>query len=397
MQTRVASALLGADASEQTPDALVSALRDRLDGAEPALVLLFASPKHPLGEYTAAASRAFSGATVLGASSAGEFTQDREAKGTVAAVAIAGDFRCFAGLGEGLRAGPEAALDRAIAGLPLELAGFAHRTALLLLDPLAGNAEEVTLLAAERLGDGVRLAGGAAGDDLRMQRTEVALGPHAATDAVVVAALFSREPVGVGICHAHEPLSPPLRVTRADGGVVREVEGRPAWDVWVEQTRERAVAAGVGDPATLDDAARGAFLLRYEAGLAVGEQGEYKIRAPLSRNEDGSLNFACGVPEGAVFRITESVPERQVGAAREAARRAAASLAGPAAGAVVFDCICRNLILGDSFARAVKGMSDELGGVPLAGFETYGEIALDVGDLSGFHNTTSVVLAFPRG
>jgi methyl-accepting chemotaxis protein len=35
--------------------------------------------------------------------------------------------------------------------------------------------------------------------------------------------------------------------------------------------------------------------------------------------------------------------------------------------------------------------------VPVAGFETYGEIALDVGDMSGFHNTTTVVLAFPEG
>ena len=62
----------------------------------------------------------------------------------------------------------------------------------------------------------------------------------------------------------------------------------------------------------------------------------------------------------------------------------------------MFDCICRNLILGPKFADAVKAMSAELGNVPLAGFETYGEIALDAGDMSGFHNTTSVVLAFPR-
>jgi methyl-accepting chemotaxis protein len=61
----------------------------------------------------------------------------------------------------------------------------------------------------------------------------------------------------------------------------------------------------------------------------------------------------------------------------------------------VFDCICRSLILGPDFMRAVRAMSSELGEVPLAGFETYGEIALDVGDMSGFHNTTSVVLAFP--
>jgi hypothetical protein len=35
-------------------------------------------------------------------------------------------------------------------------------------------------------------------------------------------------------------------------------------------------------------------------------------------------------------------------------------------------------------------MHAELGNAPLAGFETYGEIALGAGDMSGFHNTTTV-------
>jgi methyl-accepting chemotaxis protein len=98
-----------------------------------------------------------------------------------------------------------------------------------------------------------------------------------------------------------------------------------------------------------------------------------------------------------VIRITESTPKDQIESAREAARRAKAKLGGLAvAGAVVFDCVCRNLILQEAFGDAVRAMASELGGVPLAGFKTYGEIALDAGDMSGFHNTTSVVLAFPR-
>lgn len=54
------------------------------------------------------------------------------------------------------------------------------------------------------------------------------------------------------------------------------------------------------------------------------------------------------------------------------------------------------MILKDDFKTAIAGIHTELGQVPLAGFETYGEIALDAGDLSGFHNTTTVVLAFPK-
>jgi methyl-accepting chemotaxis protein len=226
-----------------------------------------------------------------------------------------------------------------------------------------------------------------------MKATQVALGARVASDAVVVALLFSKKPLGVGVCHGHEPLSAPLRVSRAEGNIVHTIEGRPAWDVWLEQTRDRARAAGIGVPTAAEE---GAYLLRYEAGLAAGDS--YKIRAPLTRAADGSISFACGIPQGAVIRITESVPERQIASAREAARRARAQLGGePPAGALVFDCICRNLILKAEFVHAVRAMSEELGNVPLAGFETYGEIALDVGDMSGFHNTTSVVLAFPQG
>jgi len=220
----------------------------------------------------------------------------------------------------------------------------------------------------------------------------VSFGDRVATDAIVAAVIFSQERLGVGVCHGHEPISGPLEVTRAEGGTLFEVEGRPAWDVWAEQTEAAAAKVGL-DPATLPADEVGGYLLRYEAGLASGS--EFKIRAPLSRNEDGSLSMACGIPQGAVIRITESVPERQIDSARTAARRAREQLDRAPSGAIVFDCICRNLILAERFEQATGAISDELGGVPIGGFETYGEIALDAGDLSGFHNTTTVVLAFP--
>jgi methyl-accepting chemotaxis protein len=196
------------------------------------------------------------------------------------------------------------------------------------------------------------------------------------------------------VCHGHTPLSGALTVTRAEGAVVHEIDGQPAWEVWKQHTRERARSLGL-DPEHLSDADTGAYLLRFEAGLRNGD--DYKIRAPLARLGNGSLSFACGIPEGAEIYITESSPARQIASAREAARRARSAIpGGKVAGALVFDCICRNLILKSEFGRAVSGIADELGNVPIAGFETYGEIALAAGDMSGFHNTTTVVLAFPE-
>lgn len=62
----------------------------------------------------------------------------------------------------------------------------------------------------------------------------------------------------------------------------------------------------------------------------------------------------------------------------------------------MFDCACRKLLLGEQFVSAVHNISQELGDVPVAGFESYGEIALTDGEMSGFHNTTTVLLAFPN-
>jgi methyl-accepting chemotaxis protein len=391
MTTTVATSLAHgttAEVLELTREALAA----QLGGRKPALVAVFASTQQDVGALVAGLSGP--GTVAIGASTAGEFTERGDAKGSVSVFAVASDdLRVTAGLGTGLRAGAEAAIDRALEGQPHEMRGFPHRTGITLLDPFAGNGEETALLIAEKLGPDQPLVGGAAGDDLAMKRTVVACGEQSDTDAVVIAQIFSRRPLAFGVAHGHRAISEPLRVTRATEGWVHEVDGRPAWEVWREHTRDAARARGI-DVDALDPAREGAFLLQFEAGLANG--GSYKIRAPLSRREDGSILFAAAIPQGSVLRITESDAPSQIRSALSAASVAKSAVNAPIAGALVFDCICRNLILGADFAKAVHGISETLGDVPIAGFETYGEVALSAGDMSAFHNTTSVVLAFPR-
>jgi len=48
-----------------------------------------------------------------------------------------------------------------------------------------------------------------------------------------------------------------------------------------------------------------------------------------------------------------------------------------------------------SSSESVDEMVAELG-VPLAGFQTYGEICMQQGEMRGYHNTTSSVLVFPE-
>src|SRR5262249_19054017 len=152
---------------------LVEATRAQLGDAEPRLLVAFASPELPLRELAPRLHAAFPEALLLSASTAGEFTEAGDAKGSVALFALAGDYRVMAGMAAGLAADVEGAVQRAVAELPASVPGYPCRTAILLLDPLAGSSEEATLLVSTYLGHDARLAGGAAGDDLAMKATVV--------------------------------------------------------------------------------------------------------------------------------------------------------------------------------------------------------------------------------
>lgn len=66
------------------------------------------------------------------------------------------------------------------------------------------------------------------------------------------------------------------------------------------------------------------------------------------------------------------------------------------AGAVLlFDCVCRGVILDGQFHREVEAVREEFPGVPVAGFLTCGEIARFKGKMDGWHNTMAVVAAIP--
>jgi hypothetical protein len=85
-----------------------------------------------------------------------------------------------------------------------------------------------------------------------------------------------------------------------------------------------------------------------------------------------------------------------VAAARTAAEEARASLDGAtAAGVLLFDCVCRGMILKNDFRREIEAVCSVFPGVPVAGFLTYGEIARSHVKLDGWHNATAVVVAIP--
>src|SRR5256885_14122977 len=85
---------------------LVMDLKKGLGAETPALIMAFASTEQPLSTIAPILTEAFPGTTVLGASTAGEFTEHGDTKGAGCAGAGAGAVKGVAGTGTGGRESP---------------------------------------------------------------------------------------------------------------------------------------------------------------------------------------------------------------------------------------------------------------------------------------------------
>ncbi len=371
---------------------------EKMKGEKINLSIVFCSSDYNYAEVIKGIKEVTQNAPLIGCSSAGEFTEERVGKKSVCCALISSDdHEFFLGYGNQLEKKGREAIKQAAGEFPEVINDYPHLCCIELIDGLAKEGEEFTLTVNSIMGSLVRLIGGAAGDDLKFKETRVFVNNQISSDAIALCLIASKIPVGMGIKHGHKPWSHALNVTKSEGCVLYEVNGKPAFEVWKKHTRERAKEKFDIDVDKLSDPTEvGSYLIKYEAGLLTGM--EYKIRVPLSANPDGSLNFGCPIPEDTIIKIMESSKEAQINSAREAAQLAVASLRGAKiAGALIFDCACRGLILGDDFSKAIKAIGEVIGeDVPFIGFETYGEIFMELGQLSGLHHTTTTVLLIPE-
>ena len=392
----------GKDGAMVAKEAVLRA-KEKLDGARVDLSIVFSSSDYDPRKVVDAIREATNNAPLIGSSSAGEFTEEKVERGSVTVGLLSSDdIKIFTAITEGVKEDPEAAIKEVVVKLPTDVEGYPYLTAIILIDGLSGVGEEVTLLASYHFGKELKIVGGMASDDFKMEKTFVFSDDNVCTNALGVCLFASKMPLFTGVKHGHTPLSRALKATRAEGNVLYEINNRPAWEIWKEETAEVARKGGIEIEQLKAPAEIAQFFTNYTLGLATGTEGEYKIRWPVSINEDGSLNFTCGIAEGATFRIMDgSNIEDQINAVEEATRIVKQSAESARytdfAGIIVFECVVRQLMLGDRFSGSVDRFKKVLPGVPILGWETYGEIRLEPGQFSGFHNTASVILLIPNG
>lgn len=387
----------GAGTASDTGTAAETAVETATAGVDgqPQLAIVFAAPRYDYQTVVETVRAETDRAPLVGCSTAGEFTEAGPTDASVTVTLVAGDgFTAHVGLGEELSADPEAAVGAAAASLPPVADDDRHRVGINLHDGLLGRGEEVAMLGYQQRP--VPYVGGSAADNFAMSETVVFANDEVATDAVALALLSSDRPFGRAVDHGHEPFGDSLTVTDADGSVVETLNNRPAFEVWRETVRPRATEAGVDvDTLSPDDDAFEELLTRFEFGVETGDE-EFKIRWPgLTRTTEGPLRFATQIPEGTELFVVDSDAEAQLATARRVTETATTTTPTTPAGAVAFDCVCQGLVLGEEFGTAVDAMAEALS-APVAGVQTYGEVAVAPDDMRAYHNTTTSLLVFPE-
>ena len=155
------------------------------------------------------------------------------------------DIKIFTALAEGIKEDPESTIKEAIAKLPDHVEGYPYMSAIILADGMSGAGEEIALLASYLFDQNIRIVGGMAADDFKMEQTCVFCDSNIRSNALTICLFASKMPLFSGVKHGHTPLSRALKATRVKGNVLYEINNRPAWEVWKEETKVHAKNLGI--------------------------------------------------------------------------------------------------------------------------------------------------------
>jgi hypothetical protein len=351
-----------------------------LDGSD-TLVVAFGDPAiagtggrpEPLTDLWASFPRAH----VVGCSTAGQILGDTLTDSTlVVAVARFGVSRVSSARASVTQPGESFAAGQAIART---LAGPGLRAVFVLSDGLLVNGSALVRGLASALPADVVITGGLAGDDDRFERTWV-IADGAARPATVVGVGLTGDAltIGSGSYGGWDIFGPERRITRSNGNVLFEVDGRPALSLYKEYLGD--LAGGL--PATA--------MLFPLAVRASRDERRRTVRTVLAVDDDAqSMTFAGDVPEGWLGQLMRANKDRLVDGASEAAMRCGTQGATTPLLALAISCVGRRLVLGERTEEEIEATLEVLpAGSELVGFYSYGEIAPHGEGNADLHNQT---------
>lgn len=261
--------------------------------------------------------------------------------------------------------------------------------ALVFCDGLVENASELLRGIKDVLGLSFPIFGGSSADNLRFFKTYQYFNGELLTNSLT-GAVFSGESIfGMGLRHGWKPLGKPHAITEVKGNVIKKIEGKPAVTIYEDyfgKSREEIKQSLIR------------MSIYYPLGIYVPGETEYLLRNALRIDEDGGLVCQGDAAAGEDVRLMMGTKEWALDAATQAAQEAKSALADKTIkGAIIFESISRNKLLGRLTEKELSRIKEVLGDVPILGICTYGEQAplksLEHYGETYFHNETVAILA----
>ena len=357
-----------------------------LGGVDPALVLVFATPRFDLQALLAGVRSVTGSALLVGGTGSGEIIGGHYLGfgGGVGVLALsAGPYRFAAASCGDLTADGLDAAGRALARAARDGAGPSpYAAALLITDSLLGDLQQFVQGVYRVTGAKVPLVGGAAGDEQKFIQSSVFHDDRVLAKGAIILWIASERPLRVITRHGWQPLGAPLLVTRAEGTQILELGGRPAAAAYEEEL-------GLTEPLAMESFWPTSIL--HPFGLTQPD-GTHVIRVARSKVGPGTLNIQGCVPAvGSVVQVMSGSPDTLLHIVDEVV---ASALEGQPAAAVLltFSCAARAMILGDRAPEEASRLQEAAGAVPTFGFYCCAEFARTSGVLAT-HNATLTAIA----
>jgi hypothetical protein len=235
------------------------------------------------------------------------------------------------------------------------------------------------------------MIGGTAADDWKLNQTFQYFDGEVSSDGVSAALLSGAGSVAVEVNHGCTPIGHERTITRCQGNVIHEIDGKPAIKVLEEYLGEEEIKNFYIKSVAY-------LCLGFKAPKAMAESyDEYIIRfIPYKDDATGSVTIQTSVEPGTKVWMTRRDVEKMNQGVEHLGAKLRARLAGARPKAVLhFDCASRGRLMfaEDEKKQLVTRMQELVGrDVPWLGFYTSGEIA-PVEGRNYFHNFTAALSA----
>ncbi|MAW97030.1 MULTISPECIES: FIST N-terminal domain-containing protein [unclassified Leeuwenhoekiella] len=228
----------------------------------------------------------------------------------------------------------------------------------------------------------VLITGGLCGDDARFERTLAGYNKPPDDGEIVVIGFYGESfEASFSLYGGWIPFGPQRVVTRSEGNVLYEIDGKPALDLYRMYLGEKAKELP------------GSALI-YPLNVTSTENNQAFVRTILQIDEKQNAMILAGdVPEQALVQLMMTNIDSLAVASETAALRALEGRTTKPQLALLISCIGRKLVLNQRVEEEVEEVREILGEeVIISGMYSYGEIAPFYGERScKLHNQTMTI------